>query len=117
MAVRPVGRISELRLDSGGGASLSLPHPAQYLWAQKIVEPKRGRLCLQLGWYQTFSRPISWKLLELEVEKHLVSDNTLLRPNDLKYSSMDPKLIHDDLGWKAKTVPREIVQKMYDESV
>lgn len=60
---------------------------------------------------------LAFEAAGLEVEKHLVSDNTLLRPNDLKYSSMDPKLIHDDLGWKAKTVPREIVQNMYDESM
>jgi GDPmannose 4,6-dehydratase len=53
----------------------------------------------------------------LEADKYLISDATFLRPSDLKYSSMDPSLIHADLGWKAQIMPTEIVQRMYDESL
>ena len=51
---------------------------------------------------------------ELEAEPYLVSDATFLRPSDLKYSAMDPRLIEADLGWKAKITPAEIVQRMYE---
>ena len=51
----------------------------------------------------------------LEADRYLISDATLLRPSDLKYSSMNPSLIFTDLGWKAQAKPDEIVQKMYEE--
>lgn len=53
----------------------------------------------------------------LEPEQHIISDNTLMRPSDLKYSSLDPSLIGKELGWKAKTLPWEIVHKMYHEQL
>jgi GDPmannose 4,6-dehydratase len=51
----------------------------------------------------------------LETEPYLISDATLLRPSDLKYSSMDPSLIAADLGWRAQVSPAEIEQRMYEE--
>lgn len=51
----------------------------------------------------------------LEAEPYLISDDTFLRPSDLKYSSMDPSLIAAELGWKAQVLPAEIVQRMYQE--
>lgn len=51
----------------------------------------------------------------LEAESYLISDDTFLRPSDLKYSSMDPCLIATELGWKAQVLPAEIVQRMYQE--
>ena len=51
----------------------------------------------------------------LEAEPYLISDDTFLRPSDLKYSSMDPSLIATELGWKAQVLPAEIVQRMYQE--
>jgi GDPmannose 4,6-dehydratase len=53
----------------------------------------------------------------LEAEQYLISDDTLLRPSDLKYSSMDPSLIATELGWKAQILPSEIVQRMYQEKL
>jgi len=53
----------------------------------------------------------------LEAEPYLISDTSFMRPNDLKYSSMDPSLISKELGWKAQLLPAEIVQKMYEESL
>lgn len=53
----------------------------------------------------------------LEAEPYLISDDTFLRPSDLKYSSMDPSLIATELGWRAQVMPPEIVQRMYEESL
>jgi GDPmannose 4,6-dehydratase len=53
----------------------------------------------------------------LEAEPYLISDTSFMRPSDLKYSSMDPSLISKELGWEAKLLPVEIVQKMYEESL
>ncbi|MFN9872614.1 MAG: GDP-mannose 4,6-dehydratase [Cyanobacteriota bacterium] len=53
----------------------------------------------------------------LEAEPYLISDATFLRPSDLKYSAMDPRLIEADLGWKARVTPAEIVQRMFEEQL
>ena len=58
---------------------------------------------------------LAFTVAGLEAEQYLVSDTTLLRPSDLKYSSLDPRLISTELGWKAKILPAEIVQRMYEE--
>jgi GDPmannose 4,6-dehydratase len=58
---------------------------------------------------------LAFEAAGLEASKYLISDTRLLRPNDLEYSSMDPSLIHADLGWKAQIMPDEIVQRMYEE--
>jgi len=50
----------------------------------------------------------------LDFQDYLVTDSSLLRPSDLRYSSMDPRKIFSDLGWRARTTPPEIVQRMYD---
>jgi GDPmannose 4,6-dehydratase len=53
----------------------------------------------------------------LEAEPYLISDDTFMRPSDLKYSSMDPSLIASELGWKAQVGPSEIVQRMFEEKL
>jgi GDPmannose 4,6-dehydratase len=53
----------------------------------------------------------------LEHEPYLISDVTLLRPSDLKYSAMDPSRIEADLGWKARVTTPEIVQRMFEEQL
>jgi GDPmannose 4,6-dehydratase len=53
----------------------------------------------------------------LEADPYLINDTSLMRPSDLRYSSMDPSLIYKELGWKAQKVPCEIVEKMYEESL
>jgi GDPmannose 4,6-dehydratase len=50
----------------------------------------------------------------LNFQDYLVSDNSFLRPSDLRYSSMDPSKIFNDLGWRARAILPEIVQRMYD---
>ena len=58
---------------------------------------------------------LAFEAAGLEAERHLISDPTLLRPSDLRYSRMNPNKIYNDLGWKAKTELAEIVQNMYNE--
>jgi GDPmannose 4,6-dehydratase len=53
----------------------------------------------------------------LNHEDYLVSDKTFLRPSDLRYSSMDPSKILQNLGWEARAAPAEIVQRMYEEEL
>lgn len=60
---------------------------------------------------------MAFKAAGLEAEPYLISDNSFLRPSDLKYSSMDPSLIATDLCWKAQASPAKIVQNMYDEKL
>ena len=57
---------------------------------------------------------IAFAAAGLEAEPYLVSDDTFMRPSDLKYSSMDPSLIAAELGWKAQATPTDIVQRMYE---
>jgi GDPmannose 4,6-dehydratase len=53
----------------------------------------------------------------LKPEPYLISDSTFMRPSDLIYSSMDPSLIESELGWKARVLPAEIVERMYNEEL
>ena len=57
----------------------------------------------------------SW--VGLEPDDHLISDSSLLRPNDVRYSSMDPTLIKKELGWQAKITPEVIVQRMIEDEL
>jgi GDPmannose 4,6-dehydratase len=49
----------------------------------------------------------------LDWKSYVVQDSKLLRPNDLKVSSADPRKALIDLGWKASTKGVQVVQKMY----
>ena len=54
-------------------------------------------------------------MASLSPEKYLIFDQALKRPSDLDTIYLDPKLIENDLNWKAKTNIDEIVEKMYLE--
>jgi GDPmannose 4,6-dehydratase len=49
----------------------------------------------------------------LDIDKHLETDESMKRPTDLRYSSMNPSRINKDLGWFSTHSTREIVEKMY----
>lgn len=53
----------------------------------------------------------------LEHQNYLVSDQSFLRPSDLRYSAMDPSKIRKNLAWEAKVSPEEIVSRMYEEQL
>jgi GDPmannose 4,6-dehydratase len=48
---------------------------------------------------------------------HLELDVSMLRPNDVAYSAMNPSRIEQQLGWKAQTTIDQIVDKMYAEEL
>lgn len=60
---------------------------------------------------------IAFSWVGLEPDDHLISDSSLLRPNDVRYSSMDPRLIKKELGWQAKITPEVIVQRMIEDEL
>jgi GDPmannose 4,6-dehydratase len=64
---------------------------------------------------RTFAE-LAFKCAGLSHDKYLVTDQSLLRPNDLGYSCMDPSLISHQLGWQASIGIEEIVTRMYDEA-
>ena len=48
----------------------------------------------------------------LDFKSHLIIDESLFRPTDLKISIANPKLANDELGWKAKVHMKEIITNM-----
>ena len=48
-----------------------------------------------------------------KVEERVEACDDLLRPTDLTYSGMDPRLIEQQLGWKSTNSLNEIVAKMH----
>lgn len=60
---------------------------------------------------------LAFKCAGLNHEHYLVSDSSFLRPSDLRYSSMDPSRIGNELGWRARAAPAEIVQRMFAEQL
>lgn len=54
---------------------------------------------------------------ELDYRTHLVSDSSFMRPSDLRYSAMNPSKISEELGWKSRASPADIVQKMMDDKL
>jgi GDPmannose 4,6-dehydratase len=50
----------------------------------------------------------------LKVKERVEACDDLLRPTDLTYSGMDPRIINQKLGWKSGHTLEDIVQKMYN---
>ena len=51
----------------------------------------------------------------LNASDYLETNQSLLRPSDLKFSAMDPSLIKESLGWKATLGMPEIILRMLAE--
>jgi len=60
---------------------------------------------------------IAFELVDLNPDEYLISDKNFMRPSDLRYSAMNPSLIMNDLGWKSRASPTDIVQRMLSESL
>ncbi len=57
----------------------------------------------------------AFELAALDPKEFIIFDQALKRPSDLESIYLDPKLIENELNWKAKTNFSEIVEKMYFE--
>lgn len=60
---------------------------------------------------------LAFQAAGLNADDHLVTDPSLLRPSDLRYSSLNPSRIETELGWKASTTLETIVAKMHDDAL
>ena len=49
----------------------------------------------------------------IKAEERIEASNDLLRPTDLTYSEMDPRLIEKKIGWKSAHTLEEIIYNMY----
>jgi GDPmannose 4,6-dehydratase len=57
---------------------------------------------------------VAFAVADLDPEQYLKSDSDFVRPSDICFSSMDPSLIYEELGWRAVTTLEEIVQRMFE---
>jgi GDPmannose 4,6-dehydratase len=60
---------------------------------------------------------IAFKHLGLNAEEHIVINNDLLRPTDLKVGHSDPSKAFAKFGWKAKTNLNEVIKLMIDSKL
>lgn len=60
---------------------------------------------------------MAFKHAGLDHENYLISDQSFLRPSDLRYSAMDPSKIQKKLAWEARVSPKDIVARMYEEQL
>jgi GDPmannose 4,6-dehydratase len=56
----------------------------------------------------------SFEYLNLNYADHVISDNNLLRPSDFKTGRANPAKAEIKLGWKAKNMMKDVIEKMID---
>ena len=59
----------------------------------------------------------AFDFFNLDYKSHLIIDESLFRPTDLKISIANPKLANDELGWKAKVHMKEIITNMINYEI
>jgi len=57
---------------------------------------------------------ITFEYLNLNFDEHVVSDDSLFRPSDLKIGRADPTKAEKKLGWKAKSKMKQVIEKMIE---
>ena len=60
---------------------------------------------------------ITFEFLGLEVEKYLQLDENLIRPSDIKRSSLSSERIYNELGWKAEFDLKKIIKFMIENKL
>ena len=56
----------------------------------------------------------TFEYLGLNYEDHVISDNNLFRPSDLKIGRANPLKAETKLGWKAKSKMKDVIEKMIE---
>ena len=56
----------------------------------------------------------TFEYLSLNYEDHVISDNNLFRPSDLKIGRANPLKAETKLGWKAKSKMKDVIEKMIE---
>ena len=54
----------------------------------------------------------AFEFFDLSFDEYVSIDSDLIRPSDLSHSSLDPSLIHSELGWQSTLSCHEIVHKL-----
>ena len=57
---------------------------------------------------------ITFEALNLNFENHVISDDSLFRPSDLKIGKANPTKAEINLGWKAKIKMKDVIFKMLE---
>ena len=50
----------------------------------------------------------------MNYEDHVISDDNLFRPSDLKIGRANPSKAEIKLGWKAKSKMKDVIEKMIE---
>jgi GDPmannose 4,6-dehydratase len=56
----------------------------------------------------------TFEYLNLNYEEHVISDDNLFRPSDLKIGRANPIKAETKLGWKAKSKMKDVIEKMIE---
>lgn len=59
----------------------------------------------------------SFLIAGIDVQKHLIINDKFKRPLDLSFSALDPKKIKNELSWSSNITIKEIVKRMYEDSL
>lgn len=57
---------------------------------------------------------ITFEYLNLNFDEHVISDDSLFRPSDLKMGKADPTKAENQLGWKATSKMKDVIEKMIE---
>lgn len=96
-------------------------------WADEYVKAMHLILCaekpkdyiISTGKSYTLSDFVkkTFDFLGLEVEKYLQIDENLIRPSDIKRSSLSSERIYNELGWKAEFDLKKIIKFMIENKL
>ena len=56
----------------------------------------------------------TFEYLDLNYQDHVISDDNLFRPSDLKIGRANPTKAETKLGWKAKSKMKDVIEKMIE---
>ena len=75
----------------------------------------KGPYVLGLGTWKSIKDlvEIVFSYFNLDWEKYVIVDNSLLRSGDPKIKISDPSKIFDEFGWKTNLSFEDLIEKMY----
>ena len=106
-----------------GGKSRAVQKLFAYIREDKTYtefrEPFLGGGSFAIEWTKRYPDTSVWvsDLYEPLVNfwQHVQTDGSLIRPSDLRYSSLNPQAIRDDLGWYAEVDVQTIAHRLCDD--
>jgi GDPmannose 4,6-dehydratase len=119
-----------VRISKGSTEKLSLGNiqvSRDWGWAPEYVEamwlmlqnqnPRDFIICTgETNTLETFVK-IAFEYFNLDYKKYLVTNESLIRPNEILVSHGDPSMANEKLGWKAKTKLKDVIAKMIEHKL